>query len=94
MMVGAPRKTVLTDLPDGFASRVAINLVRLRKQAGLSVRAAAEAAGIPKTNWYRMESGLAAESCGANLDRAAAALGVDLVELVRGPRQVSKNRRR
>lgn len=66
------------------------NLKRLRNDAGLSQTALAEASGISRRMIVAVEKGDANISL-SSLDRLAAALGVDFVELVRDPNRKTRD---
>lgn len=69
---------------DGVLTHVCDNLRRLRQAAGLSQNALAAASGISRRMIVSLESGKANISL-SSLDKLAAVLGVDFIELVRAP---------
>jgi len=66
------------------------NLKKLRTEAGLSQTALANASGISRRMIVGVESGDANISL-SSLDKLAAALGVDFVELVRDPNRTTRD---
>ncbi|QND46332.1 helix-turn-helix domain-containing protein (plasmid) [Rhizobium lusitanum] len=70
-------------------AHVSGNLRRLRKSVGLSQTALAEASGISRRMIIAVEAGDANISL-SSLDKLAAALGVDFVDLVRDPTRASR----
>jgi len=68
--------------PRTARDRVAANLAALRTAAGLSQAAAAERAGLRQATWSDAETARKLPSL-ETLDAMAAALGVDVAELLR-----------
>lgn len=66
------------------------NLKKLRTEAGLSQTALANASGISRRMIVGVESGDANISL-SSLDKLAAALGVDFIELVRDPNRTTRD---
>ena len=73
---------------DTFAGRVGLNIRSARERRSLSVDDAADAAGVDRSTWYRLEQGNRPALTGKSIDAVAGTLGVEVGDLLKKPRPV------